>query len=80
MAEITLHHDTQGGTLVIYWGNPDDEDVCDHTDSDVVVMLDASGRAIGIEVLNYEPTDSGPLTVRLDRFDVLSSGPVEVPA
>jgi hypothetical protein len=65
LAEITVFHDVEGQTLTIWFGSREDEFICDHTDSDVIVMEDARGRPLGIEVLNFQPLDDQPLTVTL---------------
>jgi L-rhamnose isomerase len=69
MAEISVLHDVFGQSLVVWFGDPNREVVCDHTDSDVVIMLDEEGRALGIEVLGFRPLDSQPLTVSLKVVD-----------
>ncbi len=68
MAEITVHHDRGTNTLTIWFGDPAREVDCDHTDSDVIVMLDEAGLPLGIEVLEYYPGDD-PLRVTLDEVD-----------
>lgn len=55
-------------TLVVWFGDPAREVVCDHTDSDVIVMLDEEGKPLGIEVLEYYPS-VGPIRVVFDEVD-----------
>ena len=71
MAEIEVHYDKGSATLVVWFGNPEDEVDCDHTDSDVIVMLDKDGKPLGIEVLEYYP-DDGPLKISFDQVDTAS--------
>ena len=68
MAEITIHHDKGTNTLTNFFGDPNREVNCDHTESDVIVMLDEDGLPLGIEVLEYHPGD-GPLRVTFDEVD-----------
>ena len=68
MAEIEVHYDKGTATLVVWWGDKSQEDICDHTDSDVIVMLDKERRPLGIEVLEYYPGE-GPLRVSLGQID-----------
>jgi uncharacterized protein YuzE len=71
MADIEIHYDKGTASLVIWFGDPDSEVDCHHTDSDVVIMLDESGKPLGIEVLDFHPGD-GPLRVSLDQVDTLT--------
>lgn len=66
MADIEIHYDKGTSTLVVWFGDPNAEVDCEHTDSDVIVMLDKNGKPLGIEVLAFNPGD-GPLRVSLDQ-------------
>ena len=68
MAEIDVHYDKGTHTLTVWFGDRDSEVDCDHTDSDVIVMLNDKGKPIGIEVLEYFPED-GPLRLSIDEVD-----------
>ncbi|MBE0607917.1 MAG: DUF2283 domain-containing protein [Dehalococcoidia bacterium] len=68
MADIEVHHDKGTATLVIWFGDPNAEVDCEHAGGDVIVMLDANGKPLGIEVLEFHPGD-GPLRVSLDQVD-----------
>lgn len=68
MAEIEVHYDKGTHTLTVWFGDPNEEVDCDHTDSDVIVMLNDKGKPLGIEVLEYFP-DDGPLRVSIDNVD-----------
>lgn len=69
MTEISIHHDLGTKTLTIWFGNPDDEVICEETECDLVVMKDANGQALGIEVIVFEPETDLPLTVTFDQVD-----------
>jgi uncharacterized protein YuzE len=68
MAEIEVHYDKGTQTLTVWFGDPNEEVDCDHTDSDVIVMLNDKGKPLGIEVLGYVPED-GPLRVSIDEVN-----------
>lgn len=48
---VRVFHDREGGTLTIWVGMPKDEVTCTETNAEVVLMKDAEGRVIGIEIL-----------------------------
>ena len=55
MDAIRVIHDTQGHTLTIWLDDPAKEAVCEETADEVILMKDATGRVIGVEILHYEP-------------------------
>ena len=55
MDAIKLIHDIAGHTLTIWLDDPGREAVCEETSDEVILMKDASGRVIGVEILHYEP-------------------------
>ncbi len=52
---IRLIHDVAGHTLTIWLDDPTNEAVSAETADEVVLMRDASGRVIGVEILHYLP-------------------------
>jgi uncharacterized protein YuzE len=60
MDKIRVIHDTVGHTLTIWVGDPQSEHVAEETADEVVVMKDAQGRVIGVEVLHYRPATVEP--------------------
>jgi hypothetical protein len=80
VAEIKVHYDKGTQSLTIWFGNPEDEVICEHTDSDVVVMEAEDGRPLGIEVITFKPWDNEPLSVSLHVYDTSKSRePARVP-
>ena len=71
MAVVTVHRNLADSTLVVWFGDPRSSTHADHTDSDVIVMLDKDGRPLGIEVLDYSG-DDGPLEVHGETGDTRS--------
>ncbi len=65
MDVIKLIHDATGHTLTIWLDDPTEETVSEETADEVVLMKDASGRVIGVEILHYRPP-SGDARVRVE--------------
>jgi uncharacterized protein YuzE len=53
MARVKVYYDRQGNTLTVWFGDPQQEHVCEETGDEVVLMKDRSGRVIGFEKLNF---------------------------
>ena len=59
MDKIRLVHDIVGSTLTMWLGDPSTEHICEETADEVVLMKDAAGRLIGVEILHYRPATVG---------------------
>ena len=57
MDTIRLVHDVAGSTLTVWLGDPATEHVCEETADEVVLMKDATGRVIGVEILHFHPAN-----------------------
>jgi uncharacterized protein YuzE len=53
MAEVKVYYDKIGNTLTVWFGNAQDEYVCEETGNEVILMKDKHGAVIGFEKLNY---------------------------
>jgi len=53
MADVKVYYDPIGETLTVWFGNPDDEYICEETREEVILMKDRAGNVIGFEKLNY---------------------------
>lgn len=53
MAQVKVFYDEIGNTLTVWFGNPQDEYVCEETGDEVILMKDKAGRVIGFEKLNF---------------------------
>jgi hypothetical protein len=51
MEKIKVIKDIVGGTLTVWFGNPEDKHVCEEAGDGIVLMKDASGNVIGFEHL-----------------------------
>ena len=47
MAQVKVFYDQTGNTLTVWFGNPQDEYVCEETGEEVVLMKDKLGHVIG---------------------------------
>lgn len=56
MDKVRVIHDKEGESLVIWLDDPQKEVVCEETESEVVLMKDAQGKVIGMEVLHFHPS------------------------
>jgi uncharacterized protein YuzE len=53
MARVKVYYDRQGNTLTVWFGDPQQEHICEETGDEVVLMKDKSGQVIGFEKLNF---------------------------
>ena len=53
MAQVKLYYDKVGNTLTVWFGESQDEYICEETGNEVVLMKNKSGQVIGFEKLNY---------------------------
>ena len=70
MAEVKVFYDQTGNTLTVWFGNPQDEYVCEEAADEVVLMKDVSGRVIGFEKLNFTLAKPEPLRVAFEALSV----------
>ena len=63
MAQVKVFYDPAGNTLTVWFGDPQEEYVCEETGEEVVLMKDSSGRVIGFEKLNF--VGAAPETLRI---------------
>jgi len=69
MAELKVLFDAEANTLTIWFSDPLQETICEETGDEAVLMKDQAGRVIGIERLNFAPSDATPVRV---AFETLS--------
>ena len=62
MEKIKVIKDVVGGTLTVWFGNSDDEYICEETGDGIVLMKDKNGKVIGFEYLYYN-SDSEDLNI-----------------
>ena len=70
MANVKVFYDRTGNTLTVWFGNPQDEYVCEETGDEVILMKDEAGRVIGFEKLNYSIAESEQVRVAFETLAV----------
>jgi len=68
--EVRVVCDKVGNTLTVWFGNPQDEYVCEETGDEVVLMKNKSGCVIGFEKLNFLLAASEPMRVAFEALAV----------
>ena len=66
MVTVKVYFDQVGNSLTVWFGNPQDEYVCEETGEEVVLMKDRSGKVIGFEKLNFSASKVEPLRVAFE--------------
>jgi hypothetical protein len=69
MEQVKIFHDRNGNTLTVWFGNLQEEYVCEETGDEVILMKDRTGRVIGFEKLNFSV--SAPDQLRIS-FEIVS--------
>ena len=68
MAKVKVFHDRVGNTLVVWFGEPQDEYEVEETGDEVILMKDKSGRVIGFEKLNFSNDNSDMTQVNFETI------------
>jgi uncharacterized protein YuzE len=66
MAEVKVFYDRTGNTLVVWFGNPQDEVEAEETGDEVILMKDQQGKVIGFEKLNFLPPSDSPVRIAFE--------------
>ena len=66
MEQVRVFYDHTGNTLTVWFGDPQDEYVCEETGDEVILMKDRQGRVIGFEKLNFSVPAPEQLQVALE--------------
>ena len=70
MAQVKVFCDRQGNTLTVWFGNPQEEHICEETGDEVILMKDKAGQVIGFEKLNFSLDDSSPLKFGFEAVEI----------
>ena len=54
MEEVKVFYDRGGQTLTVWFGDPQQESVCEETGDEVILIKDSQGSVIGFEKLNFK--------------------------
>ena len=68
MAQVKVYYDQVGNTLTVWFGDPQEEYICEETGEEVVLMKDKAGRVIGFEKLNYVLPQSEKMHVAFETM------------
>ena len=68
MAKVKVFHDRVGNTLVVWFGEPQDEYEVEETGDEVILMKDKDGRVIGFEKLNFNYDNSDMTQVNFETI------------
>lgn len=63
MEQVKVFYDTIGNTLTVWFGDPQEEYICEETAEEVILMKDRTGRVIGFEKLNFSVSRSDHVQV-----------------
>ncbi|MBN1795796.1 MAG: DUF2283 domain-containing protein [Sedimentisphaerales bacterium] len=70
MIEVKVYYDRAGKSLTVWFGNPQDEHICQETGNEVVLMKDKAGQVIGFEKLNFLGTTPQPIRIAFETAEV----------
>lgn len=73
MAKVNVFHDATGNTLVVWFGNPEEEVETEETGNEIVLMKDKDGKVIGFEKLNFLPESEEPVRIAFETFATQSA-------
>lgn len=66
MEQVKVFHDRTGNTLTVWFGEPQEEYICEETGDEVILMKDQTGRVIGFEKLNFSVSASEQLRISFE--------------
>ena len=70
MEQVRVFYDRVGNTLTVWFGDPQDEYICQETGDEVILMKDRTGRVIGFEKLNFSVPASEPLRFAFETMSM----------
>lgn len=69
-SQVKVFYDEAGNTLTVWFGNPEEEYVCEETGEEVILMKDKVGRVIGFEKLNFSAERPVNFQVGFETFEL----------
>ncbi len=70
MEQVKVFHDRAGNTLTVWFGDPQDEYICEETGDEVILMKDRTGRVIGFEKLNFSVPAPAQLRIAFETVSM----------
>lgn len=68
MAKVNVFHDPVGNTLVVWFGDPEEEAEAEETGDEVILMKNKEGKVIGFEKLNFLSSSEQSVRVAFETF------------
>lgn len=68
MANVKVFYDRLGNTLTVWFGDPQQEYMCEETGDEVILMKDQTGQVIGFEKLNFAAVASDQVRVAFETL------------
>lgn len=68
MAQVRVYYDQAGNSLTVWFGEPQNEYVCEETGDEVILMKDQAGQVIGFEKLNFVVPQPSHLQVAFETI------------
>ena len=66
MAKVKVFFDKEGNTLTVWFGDPQEEYVCEEAGDEVILMKNKAGEVIGFEKLNFTMDDTRQVSVAFE--------------
>ncbi len=66
MEQVKVFHDHTGNTLTVWFGEPQEEYICEETGDEVILMKDQAGRVLGFEKLNFSRAGSEQVRISFE--------------
>lgn len=70
MEQLKVFYDRTGNTLTVWFGEPEEEYICEETGDEVILMKDRQGHVIGFEKLNFSMATLKELRVDVETVGV----------
>ena len=70
MEQVKIFHDRTGNTLTVWFGNQQEEYVCEETGDEVILMKDRTGHVIGFEKLNFSVSTPDQLQISFETVSI----------
>ena len=70
MEQVKIFYDKMGNTLTVWFGDPNNEYICEETGEEIILMKDKSGNVIGFEKLNYSKNKDENVKVSFETISV----------
>jgi len=58
MEKVKVYYDKTGNTLTVWFGDSQQEYICEETGDEVILMKDKNDRVLGFEKLNFSSNPS----------------------